>query len=252
MSRIYITGDTHGEWMSRLNSKLFVGQKELTKDDYIIILGDFGIWDGSKSEKYALDWLENKPFSTLFIDGNHENYDILEAVEQGEWHGGKVGFIRPSVLHLKRGQVYEIAGKKFFTFGGGSSHDLENLLDPEEPGFELKKKRMDRMHEFYRIKNKTWWERELPNKQEMEEGIENLQKNNFKVDYILSHTIYEGLRKPIDGGRGKYPADILTEYLQEIKDRTEYEHWFFGHFHDNQLIASENATCMYQEIKRIV
>ena len=31
---IYITGDTHGDWMSRLNTKAFPEQKEMTKDDY--------------------------------------------------------------------------------------------------------------------------------------------------------------------------------------------------------------------------
>ena len=251
MSKIYLTGDVHGEWMTRLNRK-FLAQKEMTKEDYVIIMGDFGIWDNSESENYALDWLNDKPFTTLFIDGNHENYDLLDSIFVEEWHGGEVQFIRPSVIHLRRGQVYEIAGKKFFTFGGSSSHDLENLLEPEDPEFELKRKRLNRQRSFYRVKNLSWWERELPNEKEMEVGIQNLEKHNFNVDYILTHTIYEELRKAIDGGRGKYPADILTEYLQRIKDKTKYEHWYFGHFHDDQFIEKENATCLYWEIKRIV
>jgi len=41
---IYITGDTHGDWMSRLNVHAFQEQKEMTKDDYVIIAGDFGVW----------------------------------------------------------------------------------------------------------------------------------------------------------------------------------------------------------------
>ena len=40
---IYITGDTHGDWMSRLNVHVFPEQKEMTKDDTVIICGDFGI-----------------------------------------------------------------------------------------------------------------------------------------------------------------------------------------------------------------
>ncbi len=51
---IYITGDTHGD-VRRLNSTSFFEQKEMTKDDYVIILGDFGlVWDykgESKDEK---------------------------------------------------------------------------------------------------------------------------------------------------------------------------------------------------------
>ena len=70
---IYATGDTHTEWMPRLSNKGFPEGKDLTKDDYVVILGDFGIWDGSKGEQKRLDWLEERPFTTLFVDGNHEN-----------------------------------------------------------------------------------------------------------------------------------------------------------------------------------
>ena len=35
-----------------------------------------------------------------------------------EWHGGKVHRIRPHVLHLMRGQIFELEGCRFFTMGG--------------------------------------------------------------------------------------------------------------------------------------
>ena len=123
---VYVTGDTHGDWMGRLNSNAFPEGLELTKDDYVLVLGDFGIWDNSNREKYNLDWLEKKPWTTLFVEGNHENYDILDSLPVSEWHGGKVHFIRPSVIHLMRGQVFSIEGKTFFSFGGASSHDIDD------------------------------------------------------------------------------------------------------------------------------
>ena len=86
---IYITGDTHGDWVSRLNTDAFPEQKEMTKDDTVIICGDFGIWNDTKQERYNLDWLEDKPFTTLFVDGNHECFDRLYAMPVSEWHGGK-------------------------------------------------------------------------------------------------------------------------------------------------------------------
>ena len=92
---IYITGDTHGDWMNRLNVDDFPEQKEMTKNDYVIITGDFGIWNDTKQERYNLDWLEDKPFTTLFVDGNHSNFDRLYAIPVSEWYGGKVHFIRP-------------------------------------------------------------------------------------------------------------------------------------------------------------
>ena len=108
---IYITGDCHGNF-ERFNASIFSEQNEMTKDDYVIICGDFGgVWnkdEESKMETMILDWLDCKPFTTLFVSGNHENFDRLMVYPVEEWHGGKVQKIRPSVIHLMRGQVYEL------------------------------------------------------------------------------------------------------------------------------------------------
>lgn len=124
---VWITGDIHGN-PQRFSTDNFPEQKEMTKDDVVIILGDFGlVWDYSgenKTEKYWLDWLENKPFTTLFVDGNHDNFDRLDDYPIEKWHGGNVHFIRPSVIHLMRGQIFDIEDRSFFTFGGASSHDI--------------------------------------------------------------------------------------------------------------------------------
>ena len=101
---IYITGDTHGDY-SRFTDEAFPVQSSLTKDDYVIICGDFGIWDNSKIENYNFDFLESRPYTTLFVDGNHENYDLLNKYPAKEWNGGYVQYIRPSVIHLMRGNI---------------------------------------------------------------------------------------------------------------------------------------------------
>ena len=45
---IYITGDTHGDFQ-RFGSKYFPQQKEMSREDYVVIAGDFGgLWDGSQ------------------------------------------------------------------------------------------------------------------------------------------------------------------------------------------------------------
>lgn len=116
---IYITGDIHGD-PRRLSMECFPEQKEMTKDDYVIICGDFGlVWDQTenKNEKYWLNWLQNKPFTTLFVDGNHENHNRLDAMPVSEWNGGKVHFVQPNVIHLMRGQVFALQGQTYFTFG---------------------------------------------------------------------------------------------------------------------------------------
>ena len=96
----------------------------MTRDNYMIIAGDFGaIWNGEPDDAEQLDWLEALPFTTLWVDGNHENFDELYSYPVEEWHGGKIHHIRPHVLHLMRGQIFETEGYTFFTMGGARSVD---------------------------------------------------------------------------------------------------------------------------------
>ena len=248
---IFITGDTHGDWMSRLKVESFPEQKEMTKDDYVIILGDFGIWDDSKREKYNLDWLEDRPFTTLFVSGNHENYDILDNLPIEEWHGGKVNFIRPSVIHLTRGQVFNIEDKAFFAFGGASSHDISaGILEPDDPLFKEKKRLLDKdPFALYRINHVSWWQRELPNEEEMDNGYENLERNNGCVDYIITHSPPASVIALL--GQGLYEQDKLTQYLENIRVHTEYKRHFMGHMHLNKAINDKDII-LYEQIIRIL
>ena len=171
---IYITGDCHGNF-ERFNVSIFPEQNEMTKDDYVIICGDFcGVWKKdkeSKMETMILDWLDCKTFTTLFIDGNHENFDRRMAYPIDEWHSEKVQKIRPLVIHLMRGQIYELEDKKIFTFGGASSHDIDGgILELDNPDFKKKKKEWDKGWRPYRINHLSWWKEELPSEEEMEEG----------------------------------------------------------------------------------
>lgn len=61
---IFATGDCHGDFQ-RFGSKHFPQQKSMDRDDYMIILGDFGgAWNGSSEERKRLDWLNEKPFTS--------------------------------------------------------------------------------------------------------------------------------------------------------------------------------------------
>ena len=92
---------------------------------------------------WSLDWLNEKNSTTLFVDGNHENFTRLYNYPVEEWHGGKVHKIRDSVLHLMRGEIFEINDKKIFTFGGAKSHDIQEgilNLDEEEKIYNFRKR----------------------------------------------------------------------------------------------------------------
>lgn len=225
----------------------------MTKEDYVIICGDFGgVWNKeveNKEEKHLLDWLEEKPFTTLFVDGNHENFDRLYSYPVELWHGGKVHKIRPSVIHLMRGQIYEIDGKSFFTFGGASSHDIESgILDPEDPDFKEKKKWLDREWRSYRVNHITWWAQELPSEEEMQEGRANLAAHDNQVDFIVTHCCATSTQMLIDVQKLK--PDIETDYLEEIKQTIQFKKWFFGHYHDNRNV-SKKEILIYEQFVRI-
>lgn len=244
---IYITGDVHGDWISRLRKASFPEQKNLTRDDYVFIAGDFGIWDNSSEENYKLDWLEDRNFTTLFIEGNHSNYDILDALPVEMWHGGKVHFVRPHIIHLMRGQVYEICGKKIFTFGGAKSHDIQDGI--LEPGDNRIHKWSRDYYKMFRVNHVSWWERELPNQEEMDEGRKNLAEHNNKVDFIITHCASSSTQALLS--QGFFAADKLTDYLEIIKQTIEYEKWFFGHYHIDKVI-DEKDLCVFRKIMQIV
>lgn len=87
---IFVTGDCHGNFV-RFKPEYFSEQAQMTRDDVVIITGDFGgVWFGDSRDSEALDWLEQLPFTLAFVDGNHENYDALEQYPVKIWHGGKV------------------------------------------------------------------------------------------------------------------------------------------------------------------
>lgn len=89
---IYVTGDVHGRaeyGSSRFAFKSWPLGRTLTRDDAVIVAGDFGfVWDGSNAERYWLDWFESKPWTTCFVDGNHENHRMLAELPVREWNGG--------------------------------------------------------------------------------------------------------------------------------------------------------------------
>ena len=255
---VWITGDIHGNPV-RLSTDSFYEQKEFNKnkdENIVIICGDFGlVWnrdEENKNEKYWLDWLESKPFTTVFVDGNHENHIRLTTYPIKEWHDGKVHEIRPHVLHLMRGEVFTIEDKKFFVFGGASSHDIQDgIIDYEDEDWREQAKNLEKHGKYmYRVKGLTWWNEELPTVEEMQHGLKVLKENNNAVDYIITHSPSTS-ELYLMGGKGLYEPDILTNYLEEVKVTTDYKKHLFGHMHLNKAI-NDKDICLYEQIIRIL
>ena len=221
-----IAGDIHGTLDIWKLERFFTGRDdEFTKDDYLIICGDACICGFLASDEAATrSIIRGLPVTTLFIDGNHENFEQLNSYAVDIWNGGKVHFIESNIIHLMRGQVFCIDGIKFFTFGGAHS--------------------IDRM---YRKEGFSWFPEEIPSKEEYEEGWSNLEKVGFQVDYIVTHT---GPREAVAAiGYGELSDDEveLRQFLQRVADNTDFTAWYFGHFHEDMEVEGR-FFCLYDEM----
>lgn len=230
---IYITGDVHCPVdVKKLNTKHFPEQKNMTKEDYLIVCGDMGIvWanpdsKGINEDIYWQKWFNNKNFTTVFVDGNHENHPFINSYPIVDFCGGKAHKIMDSVFHLIRGEIYTIDGKKFFCFGGAASHD-----------------------KHHRKEGISWWSEEIASMEEMNHGIDNLEKHNNKIDYVITHCCSSTIQKEILDYAEK---DAMTSYFKflEEEQKIEFTHWYFGHYHIDEQIDDKH-TCIYDEIIKI-
>ncbi|WP_305133045.1 hypothetical protein [Thomasclavelia cocleata] len=142
-----------------------------------------------------------------------------------------------------RGEIFDIDNKKIFAFGGAKSHDIQDgilNLDEEERIYEYRKRGA-----YFRIRDFSWWDLELPTKEEMENGINNLKKVNYKVDYIISHCCPTSIQTIL--GAGKFEKDYLTDYFQKIMEKCKFKKWYFGHYHDYRQVNSQ-FVLLYEDI----
>ncbi|MBR1659836.1 MAG: metallophosphoesterase [Oscillospiraceae bacterium] len=247
---VFVTGDTHGDFR-RLKQCALPEGAGAGEGDYVIVCGDFGgVWDGGERDAEKLDRLDALPFTTVFVDGNHENFDELCQYPVGEWRGGRVHRVRPGVLHLMRGQIFELEGLSFFTMGGGRSTDTwDGLLDPEEPDFAERYWSLRARNAAFRVKHLSWWEQELPSAEEYAEARQNLNRAGRRVDYILTHCAPDSIQDRLGGGR--YRSDELTRFLEEVKRGVSFRRWFFGHYHYDTDIDGKYFL-LHQRIVRVI
>lgn len=216
---VYLTGDTHGELDRFKDGEL----RRAGKGDLVVVLGDFGfVWDGSKAEQKNLDWLRKRPYTILFLDGSHENYDLLEQYPTEERFGGLVQPLGGNVYHVCRGSVLELEGKKYLCFGGAESPDKEE-----------------------REAHVNWWPQEMPSDEEYARCEAALEANGWQVDYVLTH---DAPSKFLDFSvLAEGENNRLHLFLDKVVMKTTYEKWFFGcHHKDVQL--STKSRCLFCDV----
>ena len=223
---VYITGDMHGD-LTRLYDKEF---RKLRRGDILIVCGDFGyIFDGSKQEREVIKYFAKRKFITAFVEGTHDNLEKINRCRETVWNGGKVHRIKGNLLHLTRGQIFNIDGNRYFTFGGGESTDKD-----------------------MRVAQGFWWREEEPTPAEMADGARVLDEAGCKVDYIITHEPPSRVKSAMLLRRGDSDSvNKLNGYLEEIGRACDYKHWYFGSLHEDRLIT-EHHTCVFRKLIPIV
>ncbi len=243
---VLVCGDTHGTHdihkLRHLKTDCEIGRATLTKDDYVIVCGDFGLlWNSpylkdyygddswsvesnpndtlwSADELDLLKWYDSCPWTTLFVDGNHENFDRLNTYPISEWHGGNVQKISESVIHLMRGEVYEIEGHTYFCMGGAMSTDRGPAVGDEKIS-----------------QGRWWWSQEIPTIDEWDVAYKNLERHDWEVDFIITHDTPASVTMQLNKS---YRISEVSNRLEMIKFSTLYSHWFCGHMHCDERFGT--------------
>lgn len=226
-NKIILTGDTH----ANIDRLLFINDSEMTKDDIVIILGDFGvIWGDSEMTDWCLKKLSEKNFTTAFLDGNHENFhEIARLEKKAFWNGGKVGILPHDIIHLLRGEIYNIEGRIIGVCGGANSIDL-----------------------WHRREGISWWREEEITDNDINNFMAAAGKYNNEIDIILSHDAPASMIPIVKLYSGVNDGDISNsqKQLEKINQLVKFKKWYFGHWHIDKVITNE-FECLYRGIKEV-
>ena len=216
--RIWITSDTH-ESFERIAA--FCEKNKTSKEDLLIITGDAGInYHGYVKDRRKKEYLEALPIRLLCVHGNHEmRPEKLLYYKEEKWCGGIVYVEKefPSILFAKDGEIYELLGKKVLVIGGAYS--------------------IDRLVRNYW--NWNWWPDEQPSEETKAYVEEQLEKYDWKVHIVLSHTCplkYEPKEFFLDYYDQSDVDKSTEDWLDTIEERLSYEDWYCGHFHGEKEI----------------
>ena len=219
---IYFTGDIHGD-AERLSKNAL---SMMAPGDTLIICGDFGfLWGNTKQELKALKAFSKRNYNICFVDGTHENFDILNSYPVVTWNGGQTHRISDNIYHLMRGQLFTIEGKTIFAMGGGEDPELE----------------LDEIEDVSQ-------HREIPTSQELMAGIAAMESCQYQVNYIVTHEPPAKTRDFLLLSSNKsLRVTSLGAYFDALTQQAHYGKWFFGSMHIDRFI-SDNQIALFRNI----
>ena len=232
---VYVTGDYHGgvaeHW--RLEEGEWPEGYGLTRDDTLIVAGDFGLpWTFSLDECEEIAWFESRPWTTAFVDGNPERFDHWAERPCEEWRGGLVQRLSPGspIRHLVRGEVYDLDGASVLAMGGATSVDRAR-----------------------RFEGASWWPQELPDAADFSRADAALATRGWRVDYVVTHACSTRMlpRALYPDPEFRHPdRDRLTDYLDGLEDRLSFRRWYCGRYRVDRDLDGRH-TVLYDRIVRL-
>lgn len=231
---LYITGDTHGDWRE---FEQRMHPYKLTADDILIVTGDFGF---SMDKWTAINWIKmDRSYTTLFCDGNHENFDVLDSLPLVSRYGDLVSRFDENTFRLLTGHMYTLEGIKTFVFGGASSIDKDWRVDPD----------------IVKVHGKLWWQQEVPTKESVDCARRVLEENGWCFDLFISHTTRPDFRRRIleDMSVESFydpVEDLILSLEQEIEFHGgSWQASYFGHLHRDVDIGRRH--CLYHRVLKV-
>lgn len=230
MGRIFITGDTHGQFRRLKN---FCNQVDTSTEDIMIILGDVGLnYHLNQLDEHGKKYLSKLPLTFLCLHGNHE-----ERAWKTELYHTKIimnddfrGVVcieekYPNIWFLDEIAEFKLHGKDVLAISGAYSIDKH----------------------YRQATGCKWFESEQVPAYLMQRYLNSLdslpEKPHF--DFVLSHTCPFSYM-PVEAflpNVNQDEVDNRTEhFLQSVMERIDYDEWYCGHFHINKFGRFENEV----------
>lgn len=275
---LYVRGDIHADPISAFSFRNHPEMRTLTKDDYMVILGDFGVVWGPGCEKdthYKLNWLNNRPQKTVVLLGNHDNWDWALSLPKIDTEIGEVrqcvfeNIVYDNIYIVADPSVLNICGEKCFCIPGAECHDLPGcytdakgnehsdlpILGKDKKWHyvngDLIEPQPLMIPQFFREEGKHWWKDEAIDVDSAGEILYILKDNEVHIDFVFSHDApaiqLTEMNKKLPAGK-----EIITEgehFLQRVVDELDFDCFFHGHLHWDRLQPSDNRImCLFSTV----
>lgn len=88
--------------------------------------------------------------------------------------------------------------------------------------------------------------------EEIEHARATLAAHGWKVDYVVTHTCANRFLSQTlhpDPNWMNPQTDVLTDFLDELEDKLQFRHWYYGHFHKDRVIDDRHTVVFHKVLR---